>query len=488
MINRNSTLYAKWDEIVFLILAFVWFVVSLVYNIRGNNQINYVDNAIYFFCVMGTLQLVLTVKSIKRLQGGCLFSLYFIFFLFLYIFSYGQFLMWTFGIHYKNEMTVSHHVRYIDKDTVVRIQTVSLELLAIFHWGVLIVNRRYKQKIKNKIENKQVINLLKHLALPILVVSWVINLYYSISGFKEAAVLGYSALFDQTMPPLIKYISYMFVPSLFLVLITRNYQKKYFYILTIFFLTYALPLLITGDRGSWIYFLGPWLWLYIRFVNTPKGTNDKLARRRTILSIILVMLILFISASFVSVRSEGYTAISSDSFSLDDLYTPFVKPFFEMGQSARILGIIIQDSLDKTYQYGNTYIADILGMILPRIKVLFGFPDMYVENWMSTDYLNMVNYGVGFSAFAEAYLNGGLYFSWFYMLLFGMFIGKLTIICNDDVHRLPIKTYLALSATTVLGPSVRATLDLWLRQFFWGSLLVLLIAKIVVAFSTNKKI
>ncbi|MDK0534858.1 O-antigen polysaccharide polymerase Wzy [Clostridium perfringens] len=488
MINRNSTLYAKWDEIVFLILAFVWFVVSLVYNIRGNNQINYVDNAIYFFCVMGTLQLVLTVKSIKRLQGGCLFSLYFIFFLFLYIFSYGQFLMWTFGIHYKNEMTVSHHVRYIDKDTVVRIQTVSLELLAIFHWGVLIVNRRYKQKIKNKIENKQVINLLKHLALPILVVSWVINLYYSISGFKEAAVLGYSALFDQTMPPLIKYISYMFVPSLFLVLITRNYQKKYFYILTIFFLTYALPLLITGDRGSWIYFLGPWLWLYIRFVNTPKGTNDKLARRRTILSIILVMLILFISASFVSVRSEGYTAISSDSFSLDDLYTPFVKPFFEMGQSARILGIIIQDSLDKTYQYGNTYIADILGMILPRIKVLFGFPDMYVENWMSTDYLNMVNYGVGFSAFAEAYLNGGLYFSWFYMLLFGMFIGKLTIIRNDDVHRLPIKTYLALSATTVLGPSVRATLDLWLRQFFWGSLLVLLIAKIVVAFSTNKKI
>ena len=122
--------------------------------------------------------------------------------------------------------------------------------------------------------------------MPILVVSWVINLYYSISGFKEAAVLGYSALFDQTMPPLIKYISYMFVPSLFLVLITRNYQKKYFYILTIFFLTYALPLLITGDRGSWIYFLGPWLWLYIRFVNTPKGTNDKLARRRTILSII----------------------------------------------------------------------------------------------------------------------------------------------------------------------------------------------------------
>ena len=50
--------------------------------------------------------------------------------------------MWTFGIHYKNEMTVSHHVRYIDKDTVVRIQTVSLELLAIFHWGVLIVNRK----------------------------------------------------------------------------------------------------------------------------------------------------------------------------------------------------------------------------------------------------------------------------------------------------------------------------------------------------------
>lgn len=65
------------------------------------------------------------------------------------------------------------------------------------------------------------------------------------------------------------------------------------------------------------------------------------------------------------------------------------------------------------------------------------------------------------------------------MLLYGVFLGRLTLIKNEDVHIYPIKAYLALSAVAMLGPSVRATMDLWLREFFWGTLVVLIIAKIL---------
>lgn len=479
MVFMKGRLKVNRDELLFLSLSIVWFLVAILFVFETNYSIINVNFWIKIFCWASVFQLIVTLLSIRRLYNGKILSLYLFFFLFLYIFSFGQFIMWAFGFHYISEMTVSHHVRYIDQITVLKIQTISLELISVFHLAVLNSTRKYNRRMEQRKENSYTIEWLRVIACPIMFISWIINLFYSVVGFKEAAVIGYSALFEQSMPAIIKYVSYMFVPSLFLVLITSKFSKRWFYILTCIFLTYAIPLLITGDRGSWIYFLGPWLWLYIRFVNTPEGDNNKAARRRSILSVILVVLIFFISSVFVSVRGEGYANIRQDAFNIKDLYTPFIKPFFEMGQSARILGIILQDNLHATYHYGNTYIADILGMILPRVKVLFGFPSWYVENWMSTDYLHMVNYGVGFSTFAEAYLNGGFWFSWIYTYLFGFFIGKMIYIRNEDVKCFPIKTFIALSTAAVLGPCVRATMDLWLREFFWGVLFVILIAKIL---------
>lgn len=486
MLFLQDGLKVSRDELLFFSLSIIWFIVAAFFVYETNYSFVNVSFWIGIFNWASVIQLIVTLFSIKRLYKGKILSLYLFFFLFLYIFSFGQFIMWAFGFHYISEMTVSHHVRYIDEITVLKIQTISLELISVFHLAVLNSARKYEQRIKRKKENPQTIKWLSIISLPIMIISWAINLFYSILGFKQAAIVGYSALFEQSMPVIIKYISYMFVPSLFLVLITKKFSKKWFYILSVVFLTYAVPLLITGDRGSWIYFLGPWLWIYIRLVNTTERDNDKVVRRRSIFSIVLVLGILFISSTFVSVRGEGYTSVSQETFDIKDLYTPFVKPFFEMGQSARILGIIVQDNLHATYQYGNTYIADILGMVLPRLKVFFGFPSWYVENWMSSDYLHMVNYGVGFSSFGEAYLNGGFWFSWVYIYLFGFFIGRMIYIRNEDVKKFPIKTFLALSTAAVLGPCVRATMDLWLREFFWGVLFVLLIAKILYSVSSRK--
>lgn len=486
MVNYDKSEFkVSKDIFVFTIYAIFSFCVALYYCLDTSYIVPNVDQTIYFFCVVGTIQFVVTLRSIAKMQGEW-FSPYFLFFCFLFIFSYGQFFMWTFGIHYQNELTVSRHVRFISQNTVVQIQAISLHLLAMFHLGALFATRNYDRNIKRYTYNKSFIELLRLMAIPMLIISMAINMYFSITGFRQAAIYGYAALFEISLPPILKYLSYMFIPSLFLNLVLNKFSKKSFYILSVIFLIYAFPLVITGDRGSWIYFLGPWIWCYIKFVNSAKG-RSKSETRKIILVAILLVVLFFVSSVFVSIRSEGYRALSSEAITLKDLYTPFVKPFFEMGQSARILGIIIDDNLYKIYPYGNTYIADILGMVWPTMKVLFGFPDLYVENWMSSEYLNMVNYGVGFSTFAEAYLNGGLWFAGVYVGLFGMFIGKLATVKKEDVLNHPIKTYLALSTVAILGPSVRATLDLWLRQFFWGVLMVLIVGKILSEIRIRKK-
>lgn len=169
----------------------------------------------YVLSVICTIHLLLSLLSIRRMQGGRIFSPYFIVFMFLYIFSFGQFLMWTFGIHYIAEMTVSRHVQFIDSSTVVRIQIISLELASIFHWAVLMVARKYDYRINKRIEKNSTLAWLKILSIPMLIVSWIINVYYSVVGFRQAAVSGYAALFEQNVPALIKYLSYMFVPAVF---------------------------------------------------------------------------------------------------------------------------------------------------------------------------------------------------------------------------------------------------------------------------------
>lgn len=482
----NEKYYIK-SIFIYIVSLVTWFIIS-VYTCNDSMAYYKIDVKIQLLNIISTLYFFFIIFNIKRMNNGHIISLYFFFFLFLYIFSFGQFLMWTFGIHYISEMMVSHHVRYIDSYTVLRIQVISLMLISAFHLGYLLSIKKYKPKGSKLFQNKDYLNLLKKLSFVFLLLSFAINFYYSITAFNNAAINGYSALFEIDMPALFKYLSYCFVPCIYLNIVLNNFSKKSFVFLSIIFLLYAVPLLIAGDRGSWIYFLGPWFWIYIRFVNNPSGDNKKMTRRRTVLAASLILLLFFISSAFVSVRHEGYSRVSQDTFDIHDLYRPFIKPIFEMGQSARVLGIIVEDKLDTIYPYGNTYIADVLGMVIPRTKLIFGFPGWYVENWFSSSYLHMENYGVGFSAFGEAYLNGGLYFSWIYMIIYGFFIGKLVYIKDNDVAKYPIKTYIALSATTILGPSVRATMDLWLREFFWGVLFILLISSVIWSFRSSKNL
>lgn len=89
------------------------------------------------------------IKKLKEVAGKIIFT-FFVFFVFLYIFNFGQFALWAFGIHYETEMTSTHFIRYIDPYTALKMQVISLQLLAFFYVGVLFSQSLRQRKSQEK--------------------------------------------------------------------------------------------------------------------------------------------------------------------------------------------------------------------------------------------------------------------------------------------------------------------------------------------------
>ena len=449
----------------------------LTLSLKGDGQLvvkGYEEQYIYILAVLGVVQFLQIIKSASKTQGK-LFTPYALFIAFMFVFNYGQFALWAFGIHSDFEITKTTFIRYIDNYTAIKMEVISMQFMCIFHLSALL---GFLRKPQNLINLRLNLNL-KRLSVPILIVSGTINILFTFFVFSEARTVGYSALFENALPPVLKYLSYMFVPALCLTLVAFRFSRNSFKWLSIVFGIYAVPLLITGDRGSWIYFIGPWAWCYINYV---RDQSKPIKKSQVALLMSAFALVLIAASAFKSVRDVGLNSLAVSDIVMSDMYEAFVHPFFEMGQSAILLGVVEQDHMYDTWTFGNTYISAILGMVLPRISVLFGYPDMYVENWM-TDYLDMGEYGVGFSSFAEAYLNGGPYFGWLYMAITGYFIGYMVMYKGESKNN-TLRLFLLLSSAIVLGPSIRGSLNLFIRMYFWGVLLVILIAQIM---SSNQK-
>ncbi|MGG0280596.1 O-antigen polysaccharide polymerase Wzy [Bacillus pacificus] len=438
-----------------------------------------ITQLINIYGILGIIVTLLIFRSWKKISG-LYFSPYTIFFIFILIFNYGQFIMWSLGIHYKGELGTTTFIRYMDSVTLLRIEMITIVCIIFFHIGASISVKVKGTKITFKNYSKEAFCKAMAVVSPIILVfSFSIVMYEALMSLKVAISYGYSALYygDQasTLNPLFKYISYMFFPSLIGTWIGNKLSKKSFYLISCLFLVYMIVNMLSGDRGSWIYYLIILVWCYLNYIKKPKlGTLLKV--------IVPFALVISITSVLVKFREIGFNNITSNEFGevLSDLPFIFIKPFFEMGQSARVLGIILQDNLHETWEYGNTYAAAILGMVLPRTKVWFGYPDFYLENWISQSYLFLEHYGVGFSIVAEAYLNGGLLFSPIIMMIIGGVMGKILLVRKDLLINQPEKLFFTLSSLGALLPICRGSVELGLRIWFFGVVIPLFLYYILV--------
>lgn len=439
-----------------------------------------IKNLIYIYGWLGITISAYILYSYKKLTGN-FFSLYTIFCLFIIIFNYGQFVLWAIGIHYEGELGVTSFIRYMDNETLLRIEVITSSSILIFHIGALLSIIKTKRP-SNKIKEYKILDknndckYLKLICTIFLIVSSIVVIYDSYTNLGIALKYGYTSLYYGGYTSdniLTKYISYLFFPSMIGYLVGNKFSKKSFCVVGLIFGIYMLINLLAGDRGNWIYYAIILFWCYIRYVKKP-------SIKSVILYIVGGALILTMTSILVKFREIGFNNISARDIDevIKNLKFIFIKPLFEMGQSARVLGIIIQDKLSESWMYGNTYIAGIISMVIPRMKVWLGFPDFYLENWISQTYLGLKNYGVGFSIVAEAYLNGGMLFYPFIMFLLGVFVGKFTDV-NINNSKKPIDMFFKISSTGILLTIARGSIELSLRKWAYGVILILIVFFIV---------
>lgn len=457
------------------LLLLLFFLCLSFWNINSQS----IKKFIHMYNWIGVIIIVYIFYTWRRITEKT-FTPYTIFFLFVALFNYGQFIMWAFGIHYKGELGTTNFVRYMDQITLLRIQMITCVYFLSFHYGSILITinlQKKKQYKKLKDDNTLYCLSLKIVVLPILVISTIVTYYLSIKSLNIATNYGYTSIYYGgflQINPFFKYMSYMFFPSLLGLWISYKYSKKAFYVAMLIFLPYLIINMLSGDRGSWVYNIIILFWCYVNYINKPKGSS-------LIKFLIIGIIILMTTSIIVKFREIGLKQITkSDIFYIirDSSYI-FMKPIFEMGQSARVLGIIIQDNLDKYWSYGNTYVAGFLGILLPRVKTWFGYPDFYLDNWLSQDYLGLKNYGVGFSIFAEAYLNGGLFYSCFFVLLLGVLFGKCFYINQFDCNN-PRKMFFALSSLSTFMYIARGSFELYFRMWFYGTIIIIFIVDFLV--------
>lgn len=455
----------------------------------------------YIFEWINVLILLFAIISWKKCTGYY-FTPYTIFFFFLVIFCSGQFIMWAFGIHYvtnvSKELGVATHIRYMNYETLFRVMMINAAALTSFHGAALFFGaiERYTFKDESSVViNEKMRVALKYIGLITLSISYAITLYDCIQNIAFANSSGYSSLYygdTGDYNALLKYLGYLFLPSIMAVFVGNKCSRKSFFFLSALVVApFVLLNAVIGDRDSWLYFIVIWFWCYMHI--DDKGLlyikfDKKKQRIKVIFCIVLGAAALCLLTVFVKFREIGFTNITASDFieGFSDLNYVFVKPFFEMGQSARVLGIIIQDGLSQTWSGGNTYFAGIISMAVPRMKLLFCLQDGYLENWFSQTYLGLKNYGMGFTAVAEAYLNGGELFYPFYMFILGGFIGKVSNIQLDTFKNIDYgKLFFSLSSIVCLLNIARGSVELSLRKWFYGCVLIWIIAKVISRYYMN---
>ena len=476
MISTNHNKRLHYLFICFLFLLFLVLIdITLWMSINRNDS--FLKDWIYIYGWIGVVIYVFILFSWKEVSGF-LFSPYTLFITFVLLFNYGQFILWSLGIHYIGELGTTSFIRYMDEYTLLQIEIISSLGILSLHFGALLSSIKIKISDKTNviIGNDDYNKAMKIVGVPLAIISGSAVIFESYQALQIGLSYGYTAIYygvNVEINPILKYITYMFFPSLIAILIGNKFSIKSFIIVCAIFFIYMLINMLAGDRGSWVYYLPILYWCYIVYI---KKITIYTIFKYTIYGIVL----LSITAILVKFREVGYTAIElNDIYDLfDNSSFIFIKPFFEMGQSARVLGIVIQDNLDSSWTFGNTYISAILSMFIPRTKLIFGYPDFYLDNWISQTYLGIENYGIGFSIIAEAYLNGGLFFSWLILIIIGIFVGLL-LKCNVYDVIDPKRMFIVLSSAGPLAMLARGSIELNLRKLAYGTLFLLIIIEIV---------
>lgn len=371
---------------------------------------------VYFYMLkvmgaFGIFQLLLSVYSYVKCKQP-LISPYFVFIGCMYIFSFGQSLMYPFDLIGKLDL---NGFRGITIEEIFNGQIITLIYLAFFHIGALLKGNTKKMSVLNQRRALNQNRRLKQIAWFVIVIS--IYPYYQeiITNAILSLTYGYGAIYRQKthigLNNAFGILSDFFIPGLIALYISYRHNTKWRIGIVCVLLFNVLVLLATGGRSEAVIMLVMILILHNYLV--------KPFTKKMIMIIGALAFGLLIVLPVVG-KMRGIEDRSIEQMvNADTGDNPAVESISEMGWS--MFNLIKTENIvpeEEDFRYGTSYLMSFTS-IIPNL----GFWDIHpakkyanMSDWM-TDKLNM-GYGTGYSMCAEAYANFG-YFGAFMMMLLG---------------------------------------------------------------------
>ena len=415
-----------------------------------------------------------------------LFSLYSIFWSFLFVFSFGQCVMWAF--HIGLDEGIGSEILYYgtgfipSKADLIDAKWYTCISMICFHFGALALSGKARDHLSSQEHIEAVDSDSSRRALFIsgaIITAIIAPIVIFLKGLEAiiASRYGYAALYYgeySTQGGYIQIISFLFYPGLIALLIGSKLSKETTRNVLIIFCVYAFLGLLSGDRDNWLYSLILLIWLLRKRPYHKKRNPLKLI-------VAGIVGIYLLSVITVARNSGGVGSLSlrdfTEAFKLEN--SPIVDAFFEMGWTMGIITFFLMKG-SGIFPYSNTYITAILGAVSSDFLSRIGIEQVLIGDWFSQDYLSL-DYGTGFSMIGEAYVNGGYVGGFIYMIILGVIIGPILRTCqtNAEIENAPIKAFIAISFANIIMAFPRGAAYLLIKEFVYGIGPILLIYFII---------
>ncbi len=391
--------------------------------------------------------------------------------------------MWALGIGLDRGLTVGKSLAYgshlymTEADLVATKWYVCLSMM-IFHIGTMIFVKPKKDDssvFSKSIDARSIETDRRALYYAGAITTAIITPITFVLRIKEviiAMLFGYNAVYYGNMSTQSGYVQilvFLFFPGLVALLVGSNFRKRVVRLAVVIFGIYAALGIASGDRGNWLYSLIILIWLYSQRHKIKASTAVKLI----ILGVAGIYLLQVVT---LSRDGGGLSELTVESFlnAFKTENSPIADAFFEMGGTMGIVTIFLKSG--AIYPYANTYLTAILGALSTRFLTFLGIDFVLIGDWLSQDYFGL-NYGLGFSMIAEAYVNGGYVGGLIYMLILGGVIGKLLCMCRDnqDMESKPIRAFVSIASANLLMSLPRGASYLIVKNFVYGVLVILVL-------------
>lgn len=482
MINIYITKKEKNFIIINTVFFLLCFILYIFYH-SNNNLLSQPQNFLWMFW-MGVFLLFYIIISWRKISNKWL-TPYSIFFLFLILFSYGQSLMWAFGIHKEGEIgdgPLFVNYNNYDISQVITTLIVSYILILGIHTGTIFSKIRIKKRKRIFILDDN--NLKKpffRLCLFLFLISYPIVMWVAFRSFIQSSTYGYESLYYgdayYSRNAFVVTMIAVFPNTLFGMMITGNGSKKIFGLVWGAFLVYAFCYSLSGNRGGWVIILVVLAWISVKekYIKVKKSTIVKAIILATILMYILYFIRIYRDSRDIVFVLKQLAKIENQ---------PFVQIIFEMGSTMSILLLVIKEGL--RWNYGNTWFMAIPNAISSGLVQKITSDSLVLPNeWLASEVIH-INWGTGFSLVGEIYLNYGQYTSVIVSIILGIVVGKLLDFEKDDEEGI-LKTYISAGVLYMLISWCRNTLQMVMFEWIRGSVLILILLLFYKKISIRRK-